>query len=233
MGEDEGPAARSATGDVIEAARLLNVELVNEDTYAAPEQNGDDDEGGDNGELDEDKNALKRGGMISVCRSSLNGFLKRHFPIHAKGLLVMPVIPKVKAIVSFFFAFLNKYSKVLLLTPYPPPPQRDSLRRRINELQLPASALDSLIDRLGGKDNVAEMTGRIKRLVRVNHDGRLADSDFCSTSHKDEDEDDDGNRQSEEWWRFGKFEIETRKDPSPFAASNSSASASSVNILER
>lgn len=105
MGEDEGPAARSATGDVIEAARLLNVELVNEDTYAAPEQNGDDDEGGDNGELDEDKNALKRGGMISVCRSSLNGFLKRHFPIHAKGLLVMPVIPKVKAIVSFFFAF--------------------------------------------------------------------------------------------------------------------------------
>lgn len=122
-----------------------------------------------------------------------------------------------------------------MLTPYPPPPQRDSLRRRINELQLPASALDSLIDRLGGKDNVAEMTGRIKRLVRVNHDGRLADSDFCSTSHKDEDNDndDDGNRQSEEWWRFGKFEIETRKDPSPFAASNSSASASSVNILER
>ena len=43
---------------------------------------------------------------------------------------------------------------------------RDSFIHRIKQMILPTSPLDELIDKLGGKDVVAEMTGRSRRFVR-------------------------------------------------------------------
>lgn len=43
---------------------------------------------------------------------------------------------------------------------------RDSFLARVRALSLPISPLDELIDRLGGRDVVAEMTGRRHRFVR-------------------------------------------------------------------
>ena len=43
---------------------------------------------------------------------------------------------------------------------------RDDLIRRTEECELPISALDLLIDQLGGPEHVAEMTGRTWRIVR-------------------------------------------------------------------
>jgi hypothetical protein len=54
----------------------------------------------------------------------------------------------------------------------PPPPipelveKRNRLLEAILDLALPPNPLDDLIDRLGGVDNVAEMTGRSGRILR-------------------------------------------------------------------
>lgn len=45
--------------------------------------------------------------------------------------------------------------------------KRKHYLKRLEEMDLPANPLDDLIDRLGGTDELAEMTGRSKRLVRV------------------------------------------------------------------
>ncbi len=48
---------------------------------------------------------------------------------------------------------------------------RDRLLSEVSALELPAAALDALIDGLGGPGQVAEMTGRKARLVRSPHGG--------------------------------------------------------------
>ena len=50
---------------------------------------------------------------------------------------------------------------------------KKALLKRARELVLPSSALDVLIDRLGGPSHVAEMTGRSHRIVRK-LDGKVA-----------------------------------------------------------
>jgi hypothetical protein len=44
---------------------------------------------------------------------------------------------------------------------------RDKLLEQLQQLSLPANALDDMIDRFGGHENVAEMTGRAGRVVRM------------------------------------------------------------------
>ena len=42
---------------------------------------------------------------------------------------------------------------------------RDALLAAVRELQLPGNFLDELVDKMGGADKVAEMTGRRSALV--------------------------------------------------------------------
>jgi hypothetical protein len=51
------------------------------------------------------------------------------------------------------------------------------LKRLLTELVLPGHPLDELIDKLGGEDEVAEMTGRKNRYVRCAETGKLV---YCS-----------------------------------------------------
>eukprot|EP00911_Craspedida_sp_UC1_P000088 UC1_evm1s74 len=61
---------------------------------------------------------------------------------------------------------------------------RETFRERIVAMDLPPSPLDTIIDELGGPDNVAEMTGRANRYERQ-PDGRFVEvsrTKGCSTS---------------------------------------------------
>ncbi|KAH9259562.1 hypothetical protein BASA81_001983 [Batrachochytrium salamandrivorans] len=74
---------------------------------------------------------------------------------------------------------------------------RDQLIERLEALNLPAGALDTLIDRLGGKDQVAEMTGRSHRLVRSLANPQRFELEKrldCSF------EDGEGGDEEEQWW---------------------------------
>lgn len=53
----------------------------------------------------------------------------------------------------------------------PPGAERQALLQRAAALKLPTNPLDDLLDRLGGPDRVAEMTGRRRRMVRCGDGG--------------------------------------------------------------
>lgn len=89
---------------------------------------------------------------------------------------------------------------------------RDRLVERLEALHLPAGALDTLIDRLGGKEQVAEMTGRTHRLVRsLNNPKR-----FELEKRLDCSLDEAGDEEEEQWWADG-----------------NTIKSSSVNVLEK
>jgi hypothetical protein len=50
---------------------------------------------------------------------------------------------------------------------------KETLLSRLNQMKLPTCALDTMIDRLGGPSNVAEMTGRSRRVVRHSRTNRF------------------------------------------------------------
>jgi hypothetical protein len=115
-------------------------------------------------------------GLVSTCASVMMNFVRNHFPI----ALPPPDIPKVPAVPPngfpteaelFEHARLSNLAERLRNEP-PPEPIPELVKRRsalldsIRLLDLPPNPLDDLIDKLGGEDNVAEMTGRNGRILR-------------------------------------------------------------------
>ena len=116
-------------------------------------------------------------GILSTASAIMNSFLRNHFPIAP----ISPQIPKVPPIPPEGFA--TEYERAFhhqmtiatdrLQNLPPPKPKPELLRKRqeladsISLISLPPAPLDDLIDRLGGVSEVAEMTGRSGRVIRV------------------------------------------------------------------
>lgn len=115
-------------------------------------------------------------GLVSTCASIMMNFVRNHFPI----ALPPPEIPKVPTVPPNGFATeaeLFEHARISNLVERlrnEPPPEpipelvkrRSALLDRIRELNLPPNPLDNLIDKLGGEEAVAEMTGRNGRILR-------------------------------------------------------------------
>ena len=116
-------------------------------------------------------------GIVSTSASIMTTFMRKNFPVAPtpKEPLKVPSIPpngfanEFEREVYVQMARESKMMKNLL----PPQPKQELIRKReelinrIAQIPLPPSPLDDLIDRLGGVETVAEMTGRSIRIVRV------------------------------------------------------------------
>lgn len=128
----------------------------------------------DSGKIDYDDMTLS--GLISTSASILMNLVRNHFPV----ALPPPEIPKVPEMPPNGFAseadrlehvrLLDLAERIRNEPPPEPIPQlverRNAILESIRDLDLPPNPLDDLIDRLGGVDNVAEMTGRTGRILR-------------------------------------------------------------------
>lgn len=124
--------------------------------------------------LEQNKDTERFPALLSTVAAVMTNFISSHFPV-APG---RPEVPKVSELPSF--ASVEEQRRYLLLKreaeriqnmPDPQPlPElvatRQNLLNRIQTIQLPPNPLDDLIDRLGGVNNVSEMTGRPGRMVR-------------------------------------------------------------------
>ena len=115
-------------------------------------------------------------GLVSTSASIMTNFLRNHFPV----AMPPPDIPKVPPMPPNGFA--NEADRLehariqdlvdRMQNEPPPEPipelveRRNALLESIHDLDLPPNPLDEIIDRLGGVDNVAEMTGRSGRILR-------------------------------------------------------------------
>ena len=115
-------------------------------------------------------------GLVSTSASIMTNFVRNHFPVS----LPPPEIPKVPDMPPNGFAneadrleHVRLQDLVDRMKKEPPPePIPELVQRRrvlldsIQGLGLPPNPLDEIIDRLGGVENVAEMTGRSGRILR-------------------------------------------------------------------
>lgn len=115
-------------------------------------------------------------GLVSTSASVLTQFVRHHFPV----ALPPPELPKVPEIPPDGFSSLadrlehRRLSDLADRMKHEPPPapipelveRRRLILKSIQDLDLPPNPLDDLIDRLGGEENVAEMTGRTGRVLR-------------------------------------------------------------------
>ena len=123
-----------------------------------------------------DYEQMQLSGLVSTSASVMKNFVRDHFPIApppAEPPKVPPVPPHGFASESEMLEHDRLAAEAEQIRNLPPPEpveelveRRDALLETINTLELPANPLDDLIDRLGGVDNVAEMTGRSGRILR-------------------------------------------------------------------
>ena len=120
--------------------------------------------------------------LVSTCASIMTNFCRNHFPVAPPP----PEVPKVPEIPPSGFSTESERVEYLRLSaeaeriqnlPAPAPipalvAMRAETLEAIRDLDLPANPLDDLIDRLGGVDNVAEMTGRSGRVLRDSRSGK-------------------------------------------------------------
>lgn len=128
----------------------------------------------DSDKIDYEDMAL--GGLVSTCASIMTNFVRNHFPVAPQP----PEVPKIPPIPPNGFASeadrleharLANLADRIANEPPPPPvkhlvEKQSTLLESIMDLVLPPNPLDDIIDRLGGVDNVAEMTGRTGRILR-------------------------------------------------------------------
>ena len=128
----------------------------------------------DSGKIDYEDMTLS--GLVSTSASALTNLVRNHFPV----AMPPPEIPKVPALPPNGFASeaerlehmrLSDLADRIRNEPLPEPiPElvrvRAHILESIRDLDLPPNPLDDLIDRLGGVENVAEMTGRSGRILR-------------------------------------------------------------------
>jgi len=114
--------------------------------------------------------------IISTASAIMAGFVRNHFPVAPlppDPIKVPPIPPQGFAndhdrMVHQQMKMIAEEQKLL------PPPEaipglvlkRQKLLDAIENIDLPPCPLDNLIDKLGGVDNVAEMTGRSGRIIR-------------------------------------------------------------------
>ena len=113
--------------------------------------------------------------LISTLQATLSNFVSNHFPTTVSPP-EPPSLPKLSPAASLQEKQQHAQIKLEIARTAalpPPAPIPDLVRRKqelldaIPLLNLPPNPLDDLIDRLGGVDQVAEMTGRVARMIRV------------------------------------------------------------------
>ena len=112
--------------------------------------------------------------LVSTARSILTNFVNDHFPVKPQ-IPEPPHVPELSSdasdVMKAYVAHLQaENTRIKSLPPPQPIPQlverQKILLNAAKSLALPPNPLDDLIDRLGGTDLVAELTGRSGRIVR-------------------------------------------------------------------
>jgi hypothetical protein len=113
--------------------------------------------------------------LMSTVEAGLTNFVLQHFPVTLPSPEV-PTLPNrlpINEEERLQYAIIQaSITRIKSMPPPEPHPvliaKRQVLLDAIRNMDLPPNPLDDLIDRLGGVDQVAEMTGRSGRIVRDN-----------------------------------------------------------------